>query len=95
MLHAAHKELQRLVTTKDLSRFCQSVSRQYADIIGNGLWFSPMRGALDAFVEEVQEAVTGVIRLKSVTGIRAHALKMFAGACDAGDRFDHSAATGS
>src|SRR6185503_8792145 len=51
VLHAAHKELQKLVTTKDLERFSRMVSLQYADIIYNGLWFTPLRHALDAFVE--------------------------------------------
>ena len=63
-LHAAHKELQKLVTTKDLERLSRLVSLQYADLIYNGLWFTPTREALDAFVEKVQERVTGVVRLK-------------------------------
>jgi argininosuccinate synthase len=101
VLHAAHKELQTLVTTRDLARFCQSVSLQYSDIICNGLWFAPIRAALDAFVEKVQGAVTGVIRLKLFKGAcrivgrkSAHALYDHApAACDGGDTFDHSAAT--
>ena len=102
VLHAAHKELQKLVTTKDLERLCRFVSLQYADIIYNGLWFTPTREALDAFVEKVQERVTGVIRLKLFKGdsrivgrkspyaLYDHALATY----DAGDRFDHTAAVG-
>src|SRR5436190_11952836 len=101
-LHAAHKELQKLVTTRDLERFSRTVSLQYADIVYNGLWFTPTREALDAFVEKVQERVTGVIRLKlfkgssSIVGRKSpyalydHALATY----DAGDRFDHTAAVG-
>jgi argininosuccinate synthase len=63
VLHAAHRELQKLVTARDLDRVARFVSLQYADLVSNGLWFSPMRGALDAFVEKVQEAVTGAVRL--------------------------------
>ena len=102
VLHAAHKELQRLVTTKDLVRLCRFVSLQYSDIIYNGLWFTPTREALDAFVEKVQERVTGVIRLKLFKGdsrivgrkspyaLYDHALATY----DAGDRFDHTGAVG-
>jgi argininosuccinate synthase len=102
VLHAAHKELQKLVTTKDLERFSRSVSVQYADIIYNGLWFTPLREALDAFVDNVQERVTGVVRLKLFKGacpivgrksayaLYDHALATY----DAGDTFDHTAAVG-
>jgi argininosuccinate synthase len=102
VLHAAHKELQKLVTTKDLERFSRSVSLQYADLIYNGLWFTPLREALDAFVENVQDRVTGVVRLKLFKGacgiigrksayaLYDHALATY----DAGDTFDHTAAVG-
>ena len=102
VLHAAHKELQKLVTTKDLERLSRFVSLQYADLIYNGLWFTPTREALDAFVEKVQERVTGVIRLKLFKGdsrivgrkspyaLYDHALATY----DAGDLFDHTAAVG-
>jgi argininosuccinate synthase len=68
VLHTAHKELQRLVTTKDAERFSTVVSVQYADLVYNGLWFTPLREALDAFVSKVQTRVTGVIRLKLFKG---------------------------
>jgi argininosuccinate synthase len=64
VLHAAHRELQKLVTARDLDRVARFVSLQYADLVYNGLWFTPMRPALDAFVEKVQERVTGAVRLK-------------------------------
>ena len=102
VLHAAHKELQKLVTTRDLDRFARGVSVQYADIIYNGLWCAPMREALDAFVDKVQERVTGVVRMKLFKGdcrivgrksafsLYDHGLATY----DAGDTFDHSAAVG-
>ena len=101
-LHAAHKELQKLVTTKDLERVSRFVSVQYADIVYNGLWFTPTREALDAFVEKVQDRVTGVVRLKLFKGdcrivgrkspyaLYDHALATY----DAGDAYDHTAAVG-
>ncbi|PWT84118.1 MAG: argininosuccinate synthase [Blastocatellia bacterium] len=102
VLHAAHKELQKLVTTRDLDRIARYVSLQYADLVYNGLWFTPTREALDAFVEKVQERVTGDVRVKlfkgdcRVVGRRSpfalyeHALATY----DAGDIFDQSAAEG-
>ena len=68
VLHAAHRELQKLVTARDLDRVARFVSLQYADLVYNGMWFTPLRGALDAFVEKVQERVTGAVRLKLFKG---------------------------
>jgi len=101
-LHTAHKELQKLVTTKDLDRLCRFVSQQYADLIYNGLWFTPTRDALDGFVGKVQERVTGQVRLKLFKGdcrivgrkspcsLYDHSLATY----DAGDTYDQSAAVG-
>ena len=103
MLHTAHKELQRLVTTETSSAFRALVSVQYADIVYNGLWFTPLREALDAYVDNVQERVTGVVRLKLFKGdcrvvgrksrfaLYDHALATY----DAGDAFDHGASPAS
>ena len=68
VLHIAHEELQRMVTTKDADRFSHAVSLQYADIVDNGLWFTPLREALDAYVAKVQERVSGVIRVTLFKG---------------------------
>ena len=68
VLHAAHKELQKMVVTTGVERFSRAVSLQYADTIYNGLWFAPLREALDAFIDKVQERVTGVIRMKLFKG---------------------------
>jgi argininosuccinate synthase len=101
-LHTAHKELQKFVTTRDLDRIARYVSLQYADLVYNGLWFTPTREALDAFVDKVQERVTGTVRLKlfrsdcrvvgrkSPFGLYEHTLATY----DAGDTFDQSAAEG-
>src|SRR5436190_7842550 len=100
VLHVAHKELQRMVTTKDADRFSGSVSLQYADIAYNGLWFTPLREALDAYVAKVQERVSGVIRVKLFKGdCRVVGRKSPFGlhdqavaAHDAGGAFDHTVA---
>jgi len=68
VLHAAHKELQKMVVTTGVDRFSRAVSLQYADTIYNGLWFAPLRDALDAFIDNVQERVAGVIRMKLFKG---------------------------
>ena len=68
VLHAAHKELQKMVMTTGVDRFSRAVSLQYADTIYNGLWFTPLREALDAFIDKVQERVTGTIRMKLFKG---------------------------
>ena len=102
VLHAAHKELQKLVTTKDMERLCRDMSLSDAELTYNGLWFTPTREAIDAFEDKVQERVTGVIRTKLFKGdsrivgrkspfaLYDHALATY----DAGDLFDHTAAVG-
>ena len=102
VLHMAHKELQRMVTTKEADHFSQSVSLHYADIVYSGLWFTPLREALDAYVAKVQERVSGVIRVKLFKGdCRVVGRKSPFGLHDqtlaahaAGDAFDHNAAPG-
>jgi len=68
VLHDAHKELQKMVVTREADRFSRLVSVQYADTIYNGLWFTPLREALDAYINAVQERVTGHIRMKLFKG---------------------------
>jgi argininosuccinate synthase len=102
VLHVAHKELESFVTAAPLNRFKQHVAVQYADLVYNGMWFTPLREALDAFVEKVQERVTGVIRLKlfkgdcRVVGRKSPYALYDRGLAtyEAGDTFDHGAAEG-
>ena len=68
VLHAAHKELTKLAVSRDLERFARQVRINYADLVCHGLWFTPFREALDAFVGRVQERVTGEVRLKLFKG---------------------------
>lgn len=68
LLHAAHRELRRITAPRELERFCRTVSGEYADIIYGGLWFSPLRKALNGFVESVQERLSGTVRLKLFKG---------------------------
>jgi argininosuccinate synthase len=102
LLHQAHRDLEGFVIPKDLQRLKQRLSQEYADIVYNGLWFSPTRSAIDAFMQNIQPRVTGTIRLKLYKGdcrvvgrksdfaLYDHGLATY----DAGDTFDHAAAEG-
>ncbi len=64
----AHKELETLTLTKDVLRFKAQVEQRYAELTYDGLWFTPLKAALDAFVAETQRTVTGTVRLKLYKG---------------------------
>jgi argininosuccinate synthase len=64
----AHRELETMTLTKDVLRFKANVEQRYAEITYDGLWFTPLKAALDAFVEETQKTVTGSVRLKLYKG---------------------------
>jgi argininosuccinate synthase len=68
LLHAAHRDLRKVSASRDLERFSRIVSTEYADIIYGGQWFSPLRHALDSFVESVNDRLSGVVRLKLFKG---------------------------
>jgi argininosuccinate synthase len=65
---AAHKELETLTLTKDTLRFKPAVEQRYAELTYDGLWFTPLKTALDAFMDETQKTVTGAVRLKLYKG---------------------------
>ena len=102
LLHQAHRELEGLVVPRDLQRLKQRLSQEYADIVYNGLWFSPTRSAIDAFVQHIQPRVTGTIRLKLYKGDcrivgRQSPFALYdrgLATYDKGDTFDHAAAEG-
>lgn len=64
----AHRELETLTLTKDVLRFKSSVEQRYAELTYDGLWFTPLKTALDAFIHETQKTVTGTVRLKLFKG---------------------------
>ena len=68
ILMAAHSELESLVLDRDTISFKDLVALKYAELVYNGLWFSPLREALDAFVGSTQGPVTGMVRLKLYKG---------------------------
>ncbi len=64
VLHSAHQALEMMVTPPDFQHLKQPLSKEYVRIVDNGLWFSPSRSAIDAFVQNVQPRVTGMVRMK-------------------------------
>ncbi|HEY58724.1 MAG TPA: argininosuccinate synthase [Anaerolineae bacterium] len=68
ILLAAHRELESLVLDHATMQFKDLVALKYAELVYNGLWFSPLREALDAFVDATQGPVTGIVRLKLYKG---------------------------
>jgi argininosuccinate synthase len=67
-LHFAHRELERLTLEKEVMHFKAKIAQDYANLIYNGLWFSPLRTSLDAFINETQKVVNGLVRLKLYKG---------------------------
>ncbi|MDX2244011.1 MAG: argininosuccinate synthase [Leptolyngbyaceae cyanobacterium bins.302] len=98
----AHRDLESLTLTADLTHYKRNIEQTYTQMIYNGLWYSPLRDALDAFVQKTQERVTGTVRVKLFKGTAgvvgrqsAHALYSHDMATyGAEDKFDHKAAEG-
>ncbi len=101
-LITAHQELENVTVERDLARFKRGVDQRWAELVYDGLWFSPLKHALDAFIDDAQRYVSGEIRLvlhggrATVTGRRSEAsLYDFSLATyDEGDMFDQSLAKG-
>jgi argininosuccinate synthase len=68
ILLAAHRELESLVLDRETMHFKDMVAVKYAELVYNGLWFTPLREALDAFVNSTQGPVTGKVKLKLYKG---------------------------
>jgi argininosuccinate synthase len=68
VLHAAHRELEKLVIPRDLERLTHTLGRTYADLVYGGEWFSQTREAIDGLTAAIQPRVTGSVRLKLFKG---------------------------
>jgi argininosuccinate synthase len=102
VLGKAHQALEALVLPRDLLDFQRTVAARYANLVYDGLWFTPLREALDAFVASTQERVTGDVSVKLFKGsatvvgraspysLYDHALATYS----QGDRFRQSMAEG-
>ncbi len=101
-LITAHQELMNVTVERDLARFTRGVEQRWGELVYDGLWFSPLKRALDGYLDDVNEPVSGDIRMTLhggravVTGRRSgESLYDFALATyDTGDTFDQSLAKG-
>jgi argininosuccinate synthase len=101
-LITAHQELENVCMELDLARFKRQVGQRWTELVYDGLWFSPLRRALDAFTEQASRHVSGDIRLRlhagqaTAVGRRSAASLYDYGLAtyDSGDTFDQSLAKG-
>jgi argininosuccinate synthase len=68
IIYYAHNELENLCLDRATNHYKELIGVQYAELVYNGMWFSPLREALQAFVDETQKTVTGTVRLKLYKG---------------------------
>ncbi|MEM1367958.1 MAG: argininosuccinate synthase [Cyanobacteria bacterium P01_H01_bin.15] len=102
VLIKAHQDLESLTLTGDVTQYKRGIEEMYARLTYQGLWFSPLKSALDAFIQNTQEHVTGKVRLKffkgnaTVVGRQADKALYNAELSSYGvdDSFDHKAAEG-
>ena len=102
LLGKAHKELEYLVMTKNMKSFKNLLDEKYSEMIYQGFWFEPLRGCMDAFINQSQEHVTGEIELKLYKGSIAVASRKSPfslydkglATYDKGDMFNHQSAVG-
>src|SRR5216684_3287215 len=102
MLLQAHQALEDITLPKEVARFKDLVGQQWAQMVYDGLWFSPLRDALYAFVTETQAHVTGDVRLKlfkgssTVVGRKSPSqlYQLSLATYGRGDAFDQKAAAG-
>ncbi|MDI6732438.1 MAG: argininosuccinate synthase [Planctomycetota bacterium] len=102
VLHKAHQAMESMTLIRDLSHFKKIIEQKYAELVYYGLWFSPLRESLDAFIEVTQQTATGSVRVKLYKGnctvvgrqspfsLYDHKLATY----ETGDTFNHKAAEG-
>ena len=98
----AHKALEDLCLERELLHYKLGVEQKWAELVYNGMWFSPLKEALDGFVDTTQKLVTGDVRLRFFKGScvvvgRRSPYSLYdynLATYDAADTFDHAAAKG-
>lgn len=101
-LITAHKALEALTLERDLIHFKRQLELKYAELVYYGLWYHPLREALDAFMNATQRTVTGAVRLKLFKGTcmvvgRESPFSLYKyelATYDRADQFDHRASEG-
>ncbi len=102
VLIMAHKDIEKMVLPKDVLKFKCEIDQKYAELAYDGLWFSSLKEALDAFIDKTQEYVTGKVRVKLLKGSalvvgRSSPYSMYdmgLATYAQGDQFDHTSAKG-
>ena len=102
ILHFAHKELERITLEKSVAHYKVKIAQEYSDLIYNGLWFTPLREALQAFIDKTQEHVTGLVKVRLYKGTvrisgRTSPYSLYDPALatyTVEDQFDHTASEG-
>ncbi|NJN20482.1 MAG: argininosuccinate synthase [Leptolyngbya sp. RL_3_1] len=102
VLVAAHRDLESLTLTADVTQYKRGVEDTYSRLVYNGLWYSPLKAALDGFIHQTQARVSGTVRVKlhkgnaqivgrqSDTALYSEALATYGRE----DQFDHQSAEG-
>ncbi|MFR2393622.1 MAG: argininosuccinate synthase [Varibaculum cambriense] len=98
----AHQNLENLTLERDQGRFKRQVEQRWSELVYEGQWYSPLKGSLDAFVEDSQKYVTGDIRMilhggRAVVDGRRSAVGLYdfnLATYDSGDSFDQSLSRG-
>ncbi len=102
VLIQAHRDLESLTLTADVTQYKRGIEQTYSQLIYQGLWYSPLKQALDAFITQTQERVTGTVRIKlfkgnaMIVGRRSNnsIYTPDLATYGADDQFDHKAAEG-
>lgn len=103
LLIRAHQELESLTLAADVQRYKRQIEASWADLVYQGLWFGPLKQALDAFIDRTQVSVNGSVRVKlhkgnaTVVGRSSSSDSLYVDAMatyGSDDRFDHRAAEG-
>ncbi len=98
----AHRDLESLTLTADVTHYKRGIEETYSQLVYQGLWYSPLKGALDAFIQQTQERVSGTVRVKFFKGNativgRQSENSLYStdmATYGAEDQFDHKAAEG-
>ncbi|SFD38543.1 argininosuccinate synthase [Streptomyces aidingensis] len=101
-LITAHRELEAVTVERELARFKRQVQQRWTELVYDGLWFSPLKQALDGFIDEANKYVSGDIRMtlhggRAVVTGRKSAQSLYdfnLATYDTGDTFDQSMAKG-
>lgn len=101
-LIAAHSELVNVTVERDMARFAGGVRQRWSELVYDGLWFSPLKNALDGYIDDLNRPVSGEVRLtlqggRAVVSGRRSAESLYdfhLATYDTGDTFDQSLAKG-